>query len=275
MTRCGPALLLVLLTSAPSIGQPAFGPNEQHFTVIFGLWTPGAPPLRIEDFALKNVLTDDDRNLLAQSVAGGEVRVSGHDASNRADVVSPRARMIVLFTGPLTQNLKLPQPDASTVLYVQEGETFKRYPSGSPLLNRLVEFTPSNKNCSTYWIEQASTGPVGGTVCLPLDSSQVGATTRPPQPPVVGRNVLPPRRVKDAAPVYPAKAIAAGIEGVVMVEIFVDVAGKVSEPRVIRSLPLLDQAAIDCVRQWEYAPALLNGVAVPMRITVTVQFAKP
>jgi protein TonB len=77
------------------------------------------------------------------------------------------------------------------------------------------------------------------------------------------------------APVHPANAIAAGIYGAVIVEIVVDSTGKVSEARVIRSLPLLDQAAIDCVRQWEFSPALLNGLATPMRMAVTVQFPKP
>jgi len=44
---------------------------------------------------------------------------------------------------------------------------------------------------------------------------------------------------------------------------------------VLRSIPLLDQAAIDAVKQWEYEPTLLNGVPVPVVITVTVQFTLP
>jgi protein TonB len=41
---------------------------------------------------------------------------------------------------------------------------------------------------------------------------------------------------------------------------------------VLRSIPLLDQAALDAVRQWRYTPALLNGVPVTVIMTVTVQF---
>jgi protein TonB len=41
---------------------------------------------------------------------------------------------------------------------------------------------------------------------------------------------------------------------------------------VLRSIPLLDQAAVDAVRQWEYTPSRLNGVPVPVVITVTVTF---
>ena len=39
-----------------------------------------------------------------------------------------------------------------------------------------------------------------------------------------------------------------------------------------RSIPLLDQAALDAVRQWQFTPTLLNGVPVPVIMTVTVQF---
>jgi len=42
--------------------------------------------------------------------------------------------------------------------------------------------------------------------------------------------------------------------------------------RVLRSVPLLDQAATDAVRQWEFTPTRLNGVAVPVVMTVTVNF---
>ena len=48
--------------------------------------------------------------------------------------------------------------------------------------------------------------------------------------------------------------------------------GKVQNARVLRSIPLLDQAALDAVKQWEYTPTLLNGVPVPVIMTVTVQF---
>ena len=51
------------------------------------------------------------------------------------------------------------------------------------------------------------------------------------------------------------------------------VPGNVTNVRVLRSIPLLDQAAIDAVKQWKYEPTLLNGVPVPIVMTVTVNFA--
>jgi protein TonB len=40
----------------------------------------------------------------------------------------------------------------------------------------------------------------------------------------------------------------------------------------LRSVPLLNQAAIDAVKQWVYEPLLINAVATPAVFTVTVRF---
>ena len=48
--------------------------------------------------------------------------------------------------------------------------------------------------------------------------------------------------------------------------------GRVKDAKVLRSIPLLDQAALDAVKQWQFTPTLLNGVPVPVIMTVTVQF---
>jgi TonB family protein len=52
----------------------------------------------------------------------------------------------------------------------------------------------------------------------------------------------------------------------------IDARGRVASVHVLRSIPLLDQAAIAAVEQWTYTPTLLNGVPVPIVMTVTVQF---
>jgi protein TonB len=62
------------------------------------------------------------------------------------------------------------------------------------------------------------------------------------------------------------------VQGVVILEAVIGVDGRVSDARILRSIPLLDQAAIDAVQQWEYTPTMLNGVPVPVIMTVTVQF---
>jgi protein TonB len=88
----------------------------------------------------------------------------------------------------------------------------------------------------------------------------------------VGGNIKPPQKVKHINPIYPPIAQSARVQGIVIIEATIGPNGKVQDARVLRSIPLLDQAALDAVRQWEFTPTLLNGVPVPVIMTVTVQF---
>jgi protein TonB len=88
----------------------------------------------------------------------------------------------------------------------------------------------------------------------------------------VGGQVKVPVKVKDVRAVYPPAARAAGIQGVVILEVRIEGDGRVSSAGVLRSIPELDQAALDAVYQWEFQPTLLNGAPVPVILTVTVQF---
>jgi len=90
----------------------------------------------------------------------------------------------------------------------------------------------------------------------------------------VGGKIEPPIKMNDVQPVYPAIAKDAGVTGVVIIEATIGPDGKVIDAKVLRSVPLLDQAALDAVRQWEYKPTLLNGVAVPVIMTVTINFKR-
>ncbi len=88
----------------------------------------------------------------------------------------------------------------------------------------------------------------------------------------VGGGIAPPTKIKNVNPVYPADALAARVAGVVIIEAVIGPDGKVLNARVLRSIRLLDQAALDAVRQWEFTPTLLNGTAVPVVMTATVNF---
>jgi protein TonB len=97
----------------------------------------------------------------------------------------------------------------------------------------------------------------------------------PPKPAVPVRaigGIKPPMKIKDVAPKYSPIALAARAEGVVILEATIGLTGMVEDVRILRSIPLLDAAALEAVRQWEYSPTLLNGVPVPVLITVTVNF---
>jgi len=89
----------------------------------------------------------------------------------------------------------------------------------------------------------------------------------------VGGAIHAPRRITNVNPIYPAIAQNARVQGVVIIEATIGTTGEVKDARVLRSIPLLDQAALDAVKQWRYEPTLLNGTAVPIIMTVTVNFA--
>ena len=94
----------------------------------------------------------------------------------------------------------------------------------------------------------------------------------PTQPVRVGGNIKQPTKTKDVRPVYPPIAQSARVQGVVIIEATIGPDGAVRDARVLRSIPLLDAAALDAVKQWVFTPTLLNGVPVPVIMTVTVQF---
>ncbi len=107
----------------------------------------------------------------------------------------------------------------------------------------------------------------GGGAILP------GLEPRPRQAQLrVGGDVREPRKVTHVAPVYPALAVAAHVQGTVLLDCVIDEDGRVSSVTVLKSQPLLEAAAVDAVRMWRYQPTLLNGTRVSVLLTVTVEF---
>lgn len=93
-------------------------------------------------------------------------------------------------------------------------------------------------------------------------------------PPIrrAGRDVTPPAKLSGNPPVYPSLAKQARIEGDVVIECTIDPSGRVVNATVTQHVPLLDQAALDAVLGWRYRPTLVDGVPVPVLMTVTVRF---
>jgi protein TonB len=122
-------------------------------------------------------------------------------------------------------------------------------------------------------------GVVGGVVGGIL--SDLPPPPPPPPPPAavarepvrVGGELKAPALIERVEPEYPPLAVRAQVQGVVILEAVVDRQGSVEDVRVLRSIPLLDRAAIDAVRQWRYSPLLLNGRPERFVLTVTVSFS--
>ena len=114
-------------------------------------------------------------------------------------------------------------------------------------------------------------GVVGSPGVVPgLPPSPPPAAVQKPLP--IGGVIKQPDKVRHVPPVYPAIAQQARVEGVVIIEAIIGADGRVQQARVLRSKPLLDEAALAAVRQWVFTPTLLNGVPVPVIMTVTVNF---
>ena len=128
--------------------------------------------------------------------------------------------------------------------------------------------------------------PVGGLVIgdasgPPADIDTIGIRGAVPPPPPPAEPIGPihlhsgmkaPVKIADVAPEYPAIARSAHVQGVVILEAVLNAQGGVETVRVLRSIPLLDQAAVVAVQKWRFSPALLNGQPVPVVMTVTVNF---
>jgi len=109
----------------------------------------------------------------------------------------------------------------------------------------------------------------------------VPSVPQPPPPPDPPRQTgpvrvallpEPPRKIADARPIYPDIARTNRVEGTVVLEAVLDPTGRVTQLRVVRSIPLLDQAALDAVKQWRYTPSTYGGKPVSVLMTVTIRF---
>jgi protein TonB len=118
-------------------------------------------------------------------------------------------------------------------------------------------------------------GGVPGGIVGGLAASAAPPPPPPPEPtrPIrVGGQIATPALLSRAAPTFPEAAARAGVRGAVILEATVDKSGRVESVRVVRSVPQLEKAAIDAVKQWRYSPLLLNGEPMPFMVTVTVSF---
>jgi len=89
----------------------------------------------------------------------------------------------------------------------------------------------------------------------------------------IGFPDTPPRRIVDVEPVYPRAARRAHASGTVIIEADIDEHGDVSNAHVIRSVPLLDRAALDAVAKWQFEPAMLRGE--PACVTTSLAVSVP
>src|SRR5205823_8715357 len=118
-------------------------------------------------------------------------------------------------------------------------------------------------------------GPMGGVLGGVIGGIGSAAPPNPkPTGPVrVGGNVQAARIVNRVQPVYPPLARQTRISGTVRLHAIISKDGTIQQLEVMSGHPLLQQAALDAVRQWRYQPTLLNGEPVEVDTTIDVIFS--
>jgi TonB family protein len=121
----------------------------------------------------------------------------------------------------------------------------------------------------------------GGVIDDGSDLARIGRRPPPPPPPPppptpattrIGGDVAQANLISSVPPAYPPFARAAQVQGVVLLQAQISKDGAVEDLRVISGHPLLTDAALKAVRQWRYRPQMLNGQAIPVMTTITVDF---
>ena len=111
-----------------------------------------------------------------------------------------------------------------------------------------------------------------------LNAGLVGDSKQPSAPATplsVGGDVKQAKLIFSVSPVYPTLAKNQHVSGSVMVDALIDPNGRVTTMKVVSGPTLLQQAAMDALKQWKYQPASLDGKPVAMHLTVTIQFRLP
>lgn len=129
-------------------------------------------------------------------------------------------------------------------------------------------------------------GQMGGVLGGIVGSVPTAAPPPPPPPPVkkeapkpvtpqrirVGGNVQQAKLINQPRPMYPPLAKQARISGIVRLNAIISKDGTIQNLTVISGHPLLVPAAMDAVKQWRYAPTLLNGEPVEVVTQIDVNF---
>lgn len=201
--------------------------------------------------------------------------------------------------GPTPFNVGISGIKAWNLPSLMERVSLKAGPTGAPDVRPVLEaFSRSAIEAVRQWqYDPPAEGPISFPIVFTFKSSerpagapgdrsadapgQVGRTSygdvarTSDGALLVGGAITPPRKLTHVAPVYPEDAKAANVSGVVIIEARVEGDGHVSSARVVKSIELLDQAAIDAVKQWMFTPTLVNGTPTPVVLTVTINFRLP
>jgi len=201
--------------------------------------------------------------------------------------------LLMLLIVPLAADIALPLPEKGLPEFIRVAPAPPPPPAFAPASRRPSTTVPTDPSVAppaappriepeTPTLGPQFDVPIGPPGSVPAAVGDI-AGVAPPSPPLplepprpatvrVAQLPEPPHKIVDFRPVYPDLARKARVEGTVILESVLDTSGNVTQLRVIRSVPLLDQAALDAVRQWKYTPTIYGGRQVSVLMTITIRF---
>lgn len=226
----------------------------------------------------------------------GTTRAETHWLILPLSIAAHAAAAIAVVVVPLVTTLDMPSPYQRVHAFIRTAEVrpleippprgggpapARAVPAHAPATLSTSEETPAPEGSGFAGdpLPGLPTGTIGGAGSL--DGLVTVAPPVPPAPPPPAERVLmhvggvisPPRKTVHVAPVYPRMARDAQVGGTVILEAVINEQGEIERLKVLRSVPLLDAAAIEAVSGWRYTPTLLNNVPVPVLMTITVTFS--
>lgn len=215
----------------------------------------GAPPFQVD------VLDANGGSWMLWFVHGG-----AQDAKDKNNQIPYRLLESSNSSAPMMKTTK--HEEAASLEKPQTARTFTMVaPDVSHPLSASASEKPSAEAPAIQpEVPPSLGGPIGGAL-----GSRVAPAAPVVQPPTGGM-VQQPRLIRATTPVYPQIAKSSRVSGDVIVDALIDMSGNVMTEKVISGPALLRQAAMDTVRHWKYEPARLDGQAVAMHLSVTVEF---
>jgi TonB family protein len=205
--------------------------------------------------------------------ASSSQRTASAPTDIRSSIGTMRAAIDKYYDDKGTYPMSLGVLVSEGYLRSADGQTFERVNATTIRIDGAT-YTRGTADDLARLVERVATPRASQNQAAPpvVEATQVVPPATPRAPVRVGGGIREPRKILDVRPVYPEAARLAGISGVVILEAVIDQEGMPVNLRVLRSIPDLDQAAINAVRQWRYTPTLLNGVPVAVVMTTTVNF---
>src|SRR5229473_1774865 len=192
----------------------------------------------------------------------------------------PKAMMATMLTAPPPPPPPPPPPAAAQVVHVKPQAHLMD--AGKLMAPKVIpkEVKIIKEDAEPDMGAVGMTGGVPGGSMSGVLGGVIGGMGGAPPPPKpkggplkVGGNVQAARIVNRVQPVYPPLARQTRISGTVRLHAIIGKDGTIQQLEVMNGHPLLQQAALDAVRQWRYQPTLLNGEPVEVDTTIDVIFS--